>query len=396
MIIVLVGVGLGVLSVYLAVVFTAAEKTLIAQKEKLAGDKKVANEKLKVSRSYVMKLDAVTHLGALPDAELSASGEVVKADLDNKKKERGLVKPEVRVTYQDIIGEVENGVFYFQRLCGMTEARKNSVGVEADGAKKMAADIKAGRQEQIDVLAKTQQDLQDKLAKQDERKRGLMAALTAEKTKLEDDKTKFEDASKKEQSQLKTQVGKLEQQRNKLLEQEVVVTFTIDAQGTLISADQMSGIAFISLGEHNRVLRGIKFMVFAMGTAGEKIWKGEVEVKEVYDTYSRVSIITQMSPKAPLIEGDYITNPFYSPAKEKTVVVVGDFPPSYGCSKDDMMRRITDCGAKVDLKVSPETTYLVIGDMTKQTEADDAAVKKAKELRIPIVPATDIMPYLGD
>lgn len=172
-------------------------------------------------------------------------------------------------------------------------------------------------------------------------------------------KEQFDDAIRK----LNTQVIKLQVEiRRQMEEQEIIKTaVTLFPDGKVIGSDINLGLAFIDLGGPDRVLPGMKFLVFRYTANRGVMQKGYIEVKKPLDIMTECVVLSQMDDADPIMEGDYISNPFYDKAGVLNFFVADEtFEKPY--SADSAKAILREWGQIVQKEIGVGTQYLVLGN----------------------------------
>ncbi len=122
------------------------------------------------------------------------------------------------------------------------------------------------------------------------------------------------------------------------------------AHGRIISPDNQNRIAFIDLGSRERIVPGLKFLVAKKGKQGKFSYKGKVEVKKVWLSYSEVAITDLYSSAVPIVDGDLLVNPLFHTRRPVVVAFVGETKPRKirpSWSTNEATRRILEIGSEV-------------------------------------------------
>jgi hypothetical protein len=111
-----------------------------------------------------------------------------------------------------------------------------------------------------------------------------------------------------------------------------------------------------------------------------------------------------MDPMDPILEGDYITNPFYSRSRQLRFVIAGE---SVRYSHEELRRAIEQSNGIVQDQVGPTTDYLVLGKVTDtetafldeetraRMERAQEAQERARNFSIPVMREVDLLNLLG-
>jgi len=105
--------------------------------------------------------------------------------------------------------------------------------------------------------------------------------LEAEDAKLVSAKGDLLKAQKSELLDLSNKYNSVDTALRELVKQEAIFHDLTEVQGRIVDPHQDENFAFITLGSRDRLVRGLKFMVFVREAGGNIRWKGEVEVKDI-------------------------------------------------------------------------------------------------------------------
>ncbi|HEV8059580.1 MAG TPA: hypothetical protein VGP68_06895 [Gemmataceae bacterium] len=153
-------------------------------------------------------------------------------------------------------------------------------------------------------------------------------------------------------------------------------------KGKIISLDRRGEIAYVNIGsaQNVRPQQNLTFSVFSPGLPGHpnKDYKGSVEIIDVISPQvSKAKIIQVASPNAnPLMVGDVLINPVWSPRQHEHVAIAGriDLTGDRRNNIDEFMANLQRMGVVVDAYLDEKdntvkgpgmtlnTTYLIIGD----------------------------------
>ncbi len=195
--------------------------------------------------------------------------------------------------------------------------------------------------------------------------------------------------------QLKTELDKTRSQLAQTQERIEVLTATIRGterekglallpDGKIVSVSRQYGFAFIDLGKADAIRPGMRFTVFREVTTGNLI-VGQVEVRSVGDMSSQAAIIEQAQGE-PIIDGDLIANLAYDKEKPVVFVFAGELKQY---SFDQARRAAVNYGAQVSQTISPQVTYLVVG------QNPGTAIKEAKDLGVPVMTEEEFLRFVG-
>jgi hypothetical protein len=149
-----------------------------------------------------------------------------------------------------------------------------------------------------------------------------------------------------------------------------------DPDGNVTATSPTMRTATIGLGSSDRVFVGLKFGVSTWGRGGQRENKGEVVVTRVTGPHSAtVSILGEVDPQNPIVTGDFVHNPLYSPTENIHVVIVGTLQKWPKTILVDRLRRL---GVTVQDQMTGETDYVVVPD-SMSAPAEAAAPAEGEE-----------------
>ncbi|MEK7449672.1 MAG: hypothetical protein AAB019_09335, partial [Planctomycetota bacterium] len=201
---------------------------------------------------------------------------------------------------------------------------------------------------------------------------------------------------KTEENKLKNRKFQLIQEIEQTAIQESVSYHAVESQGRIINPDVKNTFAFINLGEKDNIQLGMKFRVFRDAENATMRWKGQVEVKKIFDTYSQVSITQLLNPLDPITEGDSINNIFYAARGTKFVALVGTFQRGdFQYDREEIKRRLEKLGVVPENDCSLKTDFVLMGQMV-----DPLTEIKIKKLGVPRIEGPEsreaVLYYIGD
>ncbi len=161
--------------------------------------------------------------------------------------------------------------------------------------------------------------------------------------------------------------------------------------GRIIAVDERLGTAWIDLGARNVLRRGTRFKVYEVGKGAVKIPKGFVVVTNVEADMAECAV----EGGAPVAQGDYITNPYYSKDRRTKFVFLGQLVGRF--NNEIAGRMLESVGALVSAAVTADTDFLVIGekadpDGPELTESPE--YQRARDWGIEIIRSVDLETYL--
>ena len=152
----------------------------------------------------------------------------------------------------------------------------------------------------------------------------------------------------------------------------------IEIDGEVIVADPVNGYVYISLGKDEAIFSGMEFDVFDIQKGGIKVDKGRIKIIKLYDRYSEAAITDTTDPQNPIAVNDLVDCKVYHREKAKVFAFAGQLIGKYNTA--ELTKRIENFGGSVSAEISPDITYLVLGEITPvHSDLVDTDERKVKE-----------------
>lgn len=224
-------------------------------------------------------------------------------------------------------------------------------------AKKAQDDLAAERDQfkaATEKMLKDQADLAAQL--QESRKKGD-DALTVKEAEVQKVKRELDESIK----QLKD--------KNRRFDELTKETFDV-ADGKIVWVSPVNRVVWINLGRADALTRQVNFSVYEGGVAdiNKAVRKGSIEVTQLLGDHLAEARILDDSISNPLLPGDMINTPIWSPGEKRHFAIAG-FIDIDGDGKGDqalLRNLITLNGGVVDAEVD-EKTGKVVGQITATT-----------------------------
>lgn len=171
--------------------------------------------------------------------------------------------------------------------------------------------------------------------------------------------------------------------------------------GKILAVSADLDVGWISLGQSDRVFRGMRFRVVD-GTPGVDRVKAWAEVTRVEDDMAEVLLTDKADPFDPPVAGDLIYNPLYDPKGERNAVLVGRFSGTY--NEKELAMLLSEIRIRVQPKVDQTTDFLIVGAELYVDEDGEPLeeplppselpeYKNAEALGVQIVPLQEVRRY---
>ena len=177
-----------------------------------------------------------------------------------------------------------------------------------------------------------------------------------------------------------------------LEERRIAQTFDkVDPDGEIVQVSEELGFAWIDLGRKHRLEAGTVFDVFQFVKGGQRKPKGKVEVVKVDGDMAQVSITHLLDDLDPMLPGDKIVSPFYSPDDKPIFVLAGSEMSTRRISVDELKRRIERFGGVLQEDVSISTGFVVC--LRGYEESDE--YRDARQLGVTVLSEDQILSFIG-
>ena len=256
----------------------------------------------------------------------------------------------------------------------------------------------AGRKEKAEVEValdkerKEKSELNQKLLEEAKNFDATQRRLQEEKAAVEKQMATKEEERLMVEARLESEIKRLEGRIVELTEKKKKSLADTDQDGEIVYSDQRLGLAWINIGQKDRVRRGTVFDVFQYVKGGVKKSKGKVEVKSLEEDTAQVAILNQTDPSDPIVKGDFVASPFFDMKKQMVFVFVGSKLSSrsrYGM--DELVRRIEETGGRVDKTVTIDTDFMIAIDEAEQSDEFQRGV----QFGVVIMREPELLEYLG-
>ncbi len=159
--------------------------------------------------------------------------------------------------------------------------------------------------------------------------------------------------------------------------------------GKIVKVDDKFKMATINLGVKDGVRPGMRFSVYPPGPPSKDRIKGRIEVKKIGEETSIVRILEEKFGN-PIVSGDRIYNPLYSPREKEVFALVGKFMHPY--TEKELIRLVERHGGTTTRKISDDVDYVILGTDFE----NDPNYDKAKELGIEILRVKVLKKFFGE
>ena len=290
--------------------------------------------------------------------------------------------------------------------------------------------------QRIDRAIKT---VDDAIRSFEEAKKRLMGELANARKGLEAKKKQVKDIEEGFVKELSKKTHRLDELKAKIerirKQQEAEKKVEADGRIVAVGAEETRYIA-IDIGRIHGVTEDMKFSVFEEKRSGDKVVKGRIKVKDVRPTSCdcvllpapdevpacpqcgwvapkadmqncvycflgdnddevqplekpRVVISAKADKMNPIMAGDFISNPYFTPGEVKTFVFGGE---TIFKSKREIKLFIEEHGGKLEDKLTVDTDYLIAGT----GEEAESLLKRARDIGIKVMKEEELYRFFGE
>jgi len=379
---------------------------------------------------------------------------ILEAEITSKEIEIGVKREEMRV-------QADRGILYQQLKEDYSQALQLRAALlkMAMGGKVVDFDLK-GFKNEASLLAgsiagekrktegnirKDENDARERSEKQvreaNEKKDSVIQRMSEEKKTFDRD-GKF---MSKQKNFVQAELDELNRRLTALTQREVErATNIMEIDGKVVMADLVNNTIVIDRGSVHGVKEGFRFEVFSMRAGNLKVHKAYIEVRKVQPSLSECaitfhfvalprdplsayvapepeykfspyqsrgksgisaqplsgqpkSVVMGMNERDPMVEGDFIANPFYSPENQYTFYIAGRKEIVRGVQKTaiayqwpEIERIARMYGSKVVDKVEIGVDFVI----AQKNPDDDDEFKKAVTMGIPVIYEWELFRFL--
>jgi hypothetical protein len=367
--------------------------------EKISHENKVAKETEEKTKAIKLFMVQVSPLILPVGTNEEITIEQLSKYVDEKKKSYTLLSREPMI--ENIVYEAMEKVFVSEYKLARTDYEKKTSEKQASQLRQFQEEILQRKSSYILELKQKKEDVLNRKAKENEKYLILKDQLNNDKRIKEEKLPGIIEKFKKDAIRIENEVSITKYALEELASKEAYNRDIIEAYGKIYNPDIKNRFTFITLGSKDGVRVGSKFMAYRQQQGFIRKWKGQLEVKKVFDIYSLASITKMEKEDEPITDGDYITNIFYHPKHSRTVVLIGKFRRGpFRYDREETEQRLTDMGVIVEKKVSLKTDFALIGDEPDERDMDKDNLIWVKRLNIPRVEGDEAKKsleyYLGD
>ena len=285
------------------------------------------------------------------------------------------------------IQELNTRITELQAQVQAKTSQINTLGAEKDA---IIADLRSQLSDAEQAAADRQSDLEGQIS-------SVRTSLTDRESALRKTRSDME-SQKREHSQeraaMQTRFDEMGRKLAFLKEPEA-------ADGEVLAVNEELGLAWINIGQKNRLLRGTRFRIVD-GTPGDDRVKAWCSVTRVEEGMAEVLLSDQADPFDPPVAGDIIYNPIYDPSSQRNAALVGRFSGTW--NEKELRLLLSEVGIHIQDSVDKTTDYLIVGSEIYTDEdgepleepkspSEEPAYSNAVAMGVQIVPIKQIREY---
>jgi hypothetical protein len=207
------------------------------------------------------------------------------------------------------------------------------------------------------AAADRQSDIEGQLA-------NVRTSLTESESKLRKVRSEVEVQKRSHEQERSMMQARAEEQGRKL----AFLKEPEAADGEILAISEKLDLAWINVGQKNRLQRGTRFRIVD-GTPGDEHLKAWCTVTRVEETMAEVLLTDQVDIYDPAVAGDIIYNPVYDPNSVRNAVFVGTFSGSW--NETELRLLLKEVGIEVKDVLDKTTDYLIVGSAIYMDEEGD-------------------------
>jgi predicted nucleic acid-binding Zn-ribbon protein len=197
------------------------------------------------------------------------------------------------------------------------------------------------------AAADRQSDIEGQLA-------NVRTSLTDSESKLRKVRSEVEVQNRAHAQEVSMMQARAEEQGRKL----AFLKEPEAADGEILAVSEKLDLAWINVGQKNRLQRGTRFRIVD-GTPGDEHLKAWCTVTRVEETMAEVLLTDQVDIYDPAVAGDIIYNPVYDPMSVRNAALVGRFSGAW--NEKELRLLLAEVGIEVQDGVDKTTDYLIVG-----------------------------------
>jgi len=240
------------------------------------------------------------------------------------------------------------------------------------------------------AAADRQSDIEGQLA-------NVRTSLTESESKLRKVRSEIETQTRSNDQKIATMEARAKEQGRKL----AFLKQPEAADGEILAVSETLDLAWINIGQKNRLQRGTRFTI-KDGTPGDEHLKAWCTVTRVEESMAEVLLTDQVDIYDPAVAGDIIYNPVYDPIIKRNAALIGRFSGAW--NEKELRLLLAEVGIVVQEEVDKTTDYLIVGSEIYTDEdgdpleeprspTEDPVYSNAVAMGVQVVPIKQIHEY---
>jgi hypothetical protein len=246
----------------------------------------------------------------------------------------------------------------------------------------------------------------EKLIEEAKGRDGKLAEVAAKLAKAEADVIKATEDKAKELLAKDKEMEDLRKQMREVLQKQYEAENWVFERpdGNIVSVNPRTQTVNIDVGRADYLRLGIHFAVFKRGETNvyKRTKKGTIAVTRFIEDNLAEARIVESDLKDPILAGDVVFTPTWTPGTQETFVLAGDFDINEDRKPDnEIMETLVDMnGGKILDKVGIHVRYLLLGAAPPAADKErrdkfDSIVREAKQYGIKEMSLKDFIEYTG-
>jgi len=215
--------------------------------------------------------------------------------------------------------------------------------------------------------------------------------ISVKNSKYQKDREAFEEDRRKSLSERKTI---LEKSRQLVIKIRMAKGIHPDIDGHIIKPDLVKDFVTIDVGKRDGLKMGLVFRVYRFTRTGQRLDKGRIRIRNVFDNYALAAII-DYDKTMPMVPGDFIESVFF-PLGSKFIVagIFDNIKTVY--SKEEIIEHIKNYKGDVQEQVDLDTAYSVEGERDMEDPELVELFSLLRQFRVKKLTPDDFALYLPD
>ena len=285
-----------------------------------------------------------------PRSDLEAMG----AQIETFKDHFGITEESVK-TLQDLLPAAQKVLDGVRAELETERTAKNTARDELKNVRQTVNSITQQKDQEIARLNQQITDAADQYTRNEQDLTKRLGAAQAQVTEFDDQVRQVEGEKDELQRASANEIANLRARMNTLANDLKIQKQPDLPDGKIVEASTTLPLAWIDVGANDRLARGTRFRIISAGP--RPVEKGWATVTKLEPNTAEVELFG-VDAFNPVVSGDLILNPVYSPTGQRQAVLAGRFSnPSVG----ELTALLSRMGIEVQSELGLETDYLIVG-----------------------------------